>query len=454
MMWEFDDKGRASLSSKDDIPPLCLTNGKDVAPKTITQYSCTESHRHLGVWNSPSLSMKTQLADMTTKSAAYSRCIFKSGLSKFEVWLAYFSCFIPAIAFTFAVTSFTMTQLTTLQKPAIQATLPPLGFNRNISRDIIFGCPLFGGIGLRNLVFEQGIAQLELIVLHVRTCSSQGDLFMIGLSWWHLVVGFSSSSWEDVNAHIPYVAHTWYSSLKTFLALVHGTVYIPPSYFIPWPPVRANDAMIMKCITQLPGVSRANLESFNRCRLFLGILFLMEIMAANSGALTRTAWQGTRPRFSPLLWPYRPNPGPKAWRIWRRLLAKAFLHTTPKRTTPKTKDLTLASALGNWLPGLDWIHRQSAFFYLATTGNIYQTDDNSYSIHQRLRWSRHQSVVFSATPTSTVSTLPPDSIPVDELLASDKLLAFRRINVTKVIPPQPADALTFSDYVHQLPLWD
>jgi hypothetical protein len=95
MMWEFDAEGRASLSSKDNIPSLRLTNGNDVIPKPITQYDCTESHRYLGVWNSPSLSMKTQLADLTTKSAAYSRRIFKSGLSKFEVWLAYFAFVFP-----------------------------------------------------------------------------------------------------------------------------------------------------------------------------------------------------------------------------------------------------------------------------------------------------------------------------------------------------------------------
>jgi hypothetical protein len=244
------------------------------------------------------------------------------------------------------------------------------------------------------------------------------NLFLIGLSWWHLVSGFSFSLWEDVHTDIPYVVHSWYSCMAQFI-FQRQTL---------WSPLRVNDAMIMECIAQLPGASRADLESFNHCRLFLGILFLSEITTADGSALTRTAWQGTRPRFSPLLWPYQPNLGPKSWRTWRRLLAKAFLHTAPKRTTPKTKDLTLASDLGNWLPGSEWLHRQSTFFYSATTGNIYQTDDdNSYSIHQRLRWSRHQSSVFSATPTSTVYALPMDSIPVDELSGSGKLLAFSGI---------------------------
>jgi hypothetical protein len=208
----------------------------------------------------------------------------------------------------------------------------------------------------------------------------------------------------------------------------------------------------MECIAQLPRVSRADPESFNRCRFFLQILFLSEITTADGTALTCTAWQGTRPRFSPLLRPYEPNPGPKSW---RRLLAKAFLHTAPaKHTTPQTKDLTLTSALRKWLPGSKWLHRQSILLYSATTGNIYQIDANSYLIHRRLCRSRHQSLVFSATPTSTVYALPTDSIPVDELSGSGKLLAFLGILVMKVLPSLPADALTFPDYVLQLPLWD
>jgi hypothetical protein len=47
-----------------------------------------------------------------------------------------------------------------------------------------------------------------------------------------------------------------------------------------------------------------------------------------------------------------------------------------------------------------------------------------------------------------------DSIPVDELSGSGKLLAFRGIQVSKVLPSQHVDALTFSDYILQLPLWD
>jgi hypothetical protein len=76
--------------------------------------------------------MKDQLNALSATYKTYSKRLYKSGLDKSEVWLAYFACFIPAMTFTFAVASFAATQLLTLQRSAIRATLAKLGFNRNI----------------------------------------------------------------------------------------------------------------------------------------------------------------------------------------------------------------------------------------------------------------------------------------------------------------------------------
>jgi hypothetical protein len=223
--------------------------------------------------------MKANLAALAAKSKAYSRRLFQSGLGKYEVCLAYFSCFVPAMIFTMAVTSFTAGQLMSLKKQAIRATLACLGFNRNISREIVFGSPLFGGIGLRDLVLEQGIAQLELLLRHVCAGTPHGSLFLIGLSWWHLVAGFTASLWETTDAHIPYIERSWYTSLKDFLLPINSSVFIPLSEFIHWRALRHHDAALMERISKLEGVSRADLASCNCCQLYLGVNFLSKIFS-------------------------------------------------------------------------------------------------------------------------------------------------------------------------------
>jgi hypothetical protein len=209
MSQDFYSEGHATLCSKEDTPSLRLTNGTDLSPKDINQHDCNDAQRYLGLWNSLSLSMKANLATLAAKSKAYSRRLFQSGLGKYEVWFAYFSCFVPAMIFTMAVTSFTAAQLMSLKKQANPPTLARLGFNSNISRNIVFGSPIFGCIGLRDLVLEQGIAQLELLLRHVRAGTPQGSLFLIGLSWWHLVAGFTASLWETTDSHMPYVERSW-----------------------------------------------------------------------------------------------------------------------------------------------------------------------------------------------------------------------------------------------------
>jgi hypothetical protein len=227
MQWDFDAEGRASLRSSTSIPSLQLTNGKNPDTTPVNQFDCSQAHQYLGLWNSPSLSMKANLAALSDNARQYSHRLFKSGLSTFEVWLAYFACFLPAMSFTFAVCCFTEAELNTLQKAPVRATLARIGINRNTSRDIVFGSSLYGGLGFQHLFVEQGIAQLQLLIRHLRADTSQGSLMLIGLSWWHLIAGYSSPLWESPTSNISYVEHSWYTSIKDFLQYANGAVHIP-----------------------------------------------------------------------------------------------------------------------------------------------------------------------------------------------------------------------------------
>jgi hypothetical protein len=120
-------------------------------------------------------------------------------------------------------------------------------------------------------------------------------------------------------------------------------------------PLWEHDVALMKQISSLDGVSRADLKLFNHCWLYEGVIHLSEISTADGTSIARDAWDGTRSQFSPILWPFQPYPGPKSWRVWRRLLAHAFLEDVQKHVTPQTKDLYLLQPLGAWLPGLEWI---------------------------------------------------------------------------------------------------
>jgi hypothetical protein len=290
--------------------------------------------------------MAANLKALSTKVKTYSKRLFKSGLGKHEVWLAYFACFVPAMTFTLAVSSFTTPQLFALQKSTIRATLAHLGFSRNISREIAFGSPLYGGIGLSNLLIEEGIAQLELLVRHLRARIPHGSLFLIRPSWWHLVLGFATRLWENDTANIPYIEYTWYSSLFAFLALINGSVHIPVADFLHWHPLCFHDTAIMEVISRSPGVSRADLK-------------LSIIAASTSGwsSSRKSLWHSAQPQHmarlsSPLFTlsvALSTRSCPQIVAGLAPAVGERLSHCRSQARFPSYQNLSLSQPLGSWL---------------------------------------------------------------------------------------------------------
>jgi hypothetical protein len=190
-----------------------------------------------------------------------------------------------------------------------------------------------------------------LLLRHLRADSPQGKLFRITIDWWQLVMGVSYSLLEHPAPIMPHQATHWLSALRPFLqqlqALIHilGIVETLPQ------PLREADVILMDEVLALPSLSRPHLLAFNRCRLFCGVAYLSEVSTAHGTAIARDAWDGSRPRCSPLLWPYQPMTGPKSLHVQRRLLATAFLKDHRPRVSVRTRNHTLRRKLRRWLPG-------------------------------------------------------------------------------------------------------
>jgi hypothetical protein len=123
--------------------------------------------------------------------------------------------------------------------------------------------------------------------------------------------------------------------------------------------------------------------------------------------------------------------------------------------TPTLKDLSLWSPLGNWLPGSTWLQNNFKHFCSPATSQIYRANGNYYTIHTRIRSSRHRSQVYSADDGISTTALPPDSVPVDELSSSGDILAFRRTAIAQFFAETlPASPPTFPEYLQTLPSWD
>jgi hypothetical protein len=85
--------------------------------------------------------------------------------------VGYYACFIPCIQYGLALMTHYKDSLESVQRLATSATLAKLGYHHTIHRAIAYSSPRYGGLGLRNFYVEQGIAQLQLFIRHLRAGS-------------------------------------------------------------------------------------------------------------------------------------------------------------------------------------------------------------------------------------------------------------------------------------------
>jgi hypothetical protein len=344
-----------------------------------------------------------------------------------------------------------------LQSPATRATLMKLGCNQNTAHRVVCGPSRYGGLGFPYFFVEQGIGQVQLLVRHLQAASPQGVLMRISLFWWQLVVGVSFSLLGQTSTEIPHPAMHWLLSLREFLKTIDTSIHTAGLSLSD--PLRESDVCIMDVIHPLPSLTKAQLRAFNRYRIFFGVHYVSEITTADGRQLCHDAWDGSRHRLSPLLWPYQPEPGPKSFQTWRCLLAMAFLKCHHHRVSLRTCDLTLRRPLGRWLHNSDAFRYHWPSLYSAATATLFVLlDDNrSFSLHPpRRNRQRPKNPVraFSIDSVATVTVLPPNAIPVDCRQEPNKYVIPETLPTLMPDHHTEPPATTWDSYLWTLPLWD
>ena len=97
------------------------------------------------------------------------RGILSVSVNHFKAWTGLFTIWFGQMNYPLSATSLTEAQCKSIQSRAVNASLTKCGFNRKMSRAIVFGSPWFGGMGRRHLYFEQGIQHVLTIIKHLRT---------------------------------------------------------------------------------------------------------------------------------------------------------------------------------------------------------------------------------------------------------------------------------------------
>jgi hypothetical protein len=103
LAWNFDAEGRASRVTKPEIPALHLTSGNNINMAPVKLLNFNETLAYLGNHLATGMLMEDAFTALTTTATTFASRLLRSDLSKRDTWVAYFTVFVPSMAYTVPV---------------------------------------------------------------------------------------------------------------------------------------------------------------------------------------------------------------------------------------------------------------------------------------------------------------------------------------------------------------
>jgi len=89
-------------------------------------------------------------------------------MSRHEANVLYRSCFLPALTYSFPATWMPQKFLEHIHKLSTSMILNKMGLHSHLPQSMVFAPRNLGGVGLCNLIYEQGTQQLIILIRHLR----------------------------------------------------------------------------------------------------------------------------------------------------------------------------------------------------------------------------------------------------------------------------------------------
>ena len=302
------------------------------------------SYRTLGVHITPSGDSKGALKVLLEAALSYCSNIVASKLTRQETLKSYIQYLLLKLRYQPPLLQLTKRECDKLMAPVLQAILPKMHINRNTSIAIIHGPEELGGLALPHLHTIQGIDKLKLFVGHLRLNHRTAKLIYIDLTYIQIIPGIGEFFLNKDYTPYSWVEKGWLTSLWEFVSQVKLTFSYPSAWQPPL--LRQGDTFLTDFFLSLK-LPLKEMGLLNWCRLYLQVLTLSDIVAANGHFILQHAKDGVKDntRVSRLRWPNQGKPTANDWATWRSTLSalESYGH--------------LKSPLGKWVnvPHQEWV---------------------------------------------------------------------------------------------------
>jgi hypothetical protein len=220
-----------------------------------------------------------------------------------------------------------------------------MGINRCTKQLLLFGPTSPGAIGFTNTWTDQGIAQVQLLMGHLRQQGEIGQLTIILLEILQLDIGSVLPLFSyPLSQVLKYCQRTWLLNVWDFLVSIEGTMHLEHKWNLAIQ--QTHDVFLMDAImNHTPHFPPKVLKQMNACPIFLQVLSLADISDGSGYEILKGSLQGIQhnDRRSSYDWPKQLCPSAGAWRTWQSTLQALFCVTS--------KSTRLRQTLGPWQHG-------------------------------------------------------------------------------------------------------
>ena len=399
--WSHDEQGNY-VPVHCDIPNLriiCPFTKDSVSIKTKTP---DDEQETLGVMMAPNQAQKKQIKKLRDKSTMIIRGITSGQATPYAARLAEKQIYIPAMVYSFPVTTIQDATLKSIQNPAVKTFLSLQGFNSNFPRSVVFGPKDLAGMGKLSLPNEQAIAGIFTFIQQTRRRTQAGVALQTNLEWIQQEAGTKSRYLQDTSETITYIYNGLIPHIRRSLQKVQFSIWTEEEC----KNTRKNDSYIMDTVRG--AYTKARIKIINNWRLYLQVEKVSDIATAD-GTTIHHGWfqrNGVRNSKSTLQWPRQIPPHNKYWSVWTSALRLLTSENRKLRNPLMEWEITQAE------------HQRKYKYYIDNnTNKIYNISERPTKVHNSTTANRRELLIENPPAEARISNniQPADIINQDRI---------------------------------------
>jgi len=325
--WKPDNDG--ILRQHDPDPTTTLIRADPLNPmQHIPILPLHAGTRYLGIYVTRSGATKPMEDHVWSKATLYTKAFQRTHMTRREATVLYRSCFLPAITYSFPATWMQPTFFERIHRLSTSTILNKMGYHRKLPRSMVFAPREVGGVGLCNLIYEQGAQQIIILLRHMRAKTPLGTATELLIRTYQVWAGIQQPVLIDTQP-CPWIPDHWLSHLRATMRTTRIQIHYDSWNILP---LRQHDRYLMNDFAD-QNYPTHKLVKLNACRMYLQVTTLAEI-TDHTGAELLPQVLSTRTSPCPkgllnissstLQWPNVALPSNTCWRIWTSTICTLY----------------------------------------------------------------------------------------------------------------------------------